>query len=112
MRLRLKTVTHTLIEKLNPAKLGYSPKMASILTAITGHDYGSRDGRGNLYTGLSITSDGFVIAQTEPISSGAFLGTASDLTRNLNRLIEDANLTPEERAEYERLYTAHVTDWR
>jgi hypothetical protein len=57
---------------------------------------------------FSITSDGFIIAQTEPVSSGAFIGTVDDLARNLALLICDANLTPEETQEYGRLYDQHV----
>ena len=101
-----------LAEKLNPRKLGYSPKMAAIVGAIIGHDYGSRDPRGGKIGHISITSDGFIIAQTTSHETGAFLGEASDLERNLIMLVDDAKLTKEERAEYDRLYHSNVTDWR
>src|SRR5690348_2999129 len=58
--------------RINPAALNFSPKMVAIVGAIIGHDYGVRDGRGRQLTGLSITSDGFVIAETTPVSSGTF----------------------------------------
>lgn len=102
----------TLADKLNPKRLGFSPKMAALVGAILGHDYGARDRKGNQLTGLSITSDGFVVASTNPISSGAFIGTASELESNLLLLLTDAKLTREERAEFDALYSMHVTDWR
>jgi hypothetical protein len=86
----------------------YSPRMAALAGAVLGHDFGVRDRKGNRLVGISITSDGFIIAQTEPVSSGAFIGTVDDLARNLALLICDANLTPEETQEYGRLYDQHV----
>lgn len=102
----------SLVNKLNPSRLGYSPKMAAIVGAILGHDYGSRDRKGYRYDSLSITSDGFLIGNTVPVSSGAFLGSASDFDRNLTMLLADAKLTTDERITFNRLYSSHVTDWR
>jgi hypothetical protein len=101
-----------LIMKFTEALKNYSPQMTAVAGAILGHDFGLRDRRGNRWVGLSITSDGFVIASTEPVSSGAMIGTADELAHNLALLICDANLTPEETKEYGRRYDAHVTNWR
>lgn len=103
---------NSLAEKLNPQKLGFSPKMAYLLQAIIGHDYGVRDGRGGFGSSISITSDGFVVVSTSSHESGAFIGAASDLTRNLNLLLAEANLSPEQKIEFDNLYKTHVTDWR
>jgi len=101
-----------LAAKMNPGKLGFSPKMAAIVGAVLGFDYGVRTARGHQLIGLSITSDGFVIATTDPISSGAFLCTAEELARNLALVIADAKLTADETKLYERLYSQHVKNWR
>lgn len=55
---------------------------------------------------LSVTSDGFVTTESE------FLGEAADLDRNLLNLLVAADLTDEERREFERLYRERVDDWR
>src|ERR1039458_5239218 len=49
-------------ERISPRDLGFSPKMAAIVGAIIGHDYGVRDSRGGQLTSLAITSDGYVTA--------------------------------------------------
>jgi hypothetical protein len=41
-----------------------------------------------------------------------FVGEAADLDRNLLNLLIAADLTPEERAEFERGYRERVDDWR
>ena len=53
-----------------------------------------------------MTSDGFVLTDTE------FFGEAADLDRNLLNLLVAAEVTPEERAAFERLYREPVDDWR
>jgi len=102
----------TLAQKLDPGKLGFSPKMAALVGAIIGHDYGARDPRDGQLTSLSITSDGFLIAATSSHESGAFVGSVDDFKRNLDLLLESAKLTPEDRQEFDRLYSQNVTDWR
>jgi len=63
--------------------------------------------------GLSITSDGFVLAQAgPPVSHSVFLGAASDWERNWAWLLDAAGLTVEERAEAGRRYEQNVKDWR
>lgn len=99
-------------DKLNPRTLGFSPKIAYILQAVTGFDYGVRDGKGGYAASLSITSDGYMIAATSSRESGAFLGDAGDLQRNLSALLNEAKLSPAERSEFDKLYASHVMDWR
>jgi len=101
-----------LSDKLNPLKLGFSPFMAAVVGAIIEHDYGVRDRKGGRLTGLSITSDGFVVASSTAHESGALLGSVDDLDRNLALLLQDADLDREERKEFAELYQSHVADWR
>ncbi len=53
---------------------------------------------------LSVTSDGFVLTDAK------FFGEAADLDRNLLNLLVAAEVTPEERADFERLYRERVDD--
>jgi hypothetical protein len=102
-------------ERINPRNLGFSPKMAAIVGAIIGHDYGVRDGRGGELSSLSITSDGYVMAHsTASDGGGAFLGSADDLDRNVEQfslVLHDA-ASDEDAEEFERLYKTNVKDWR
>jgi len=98
-------------ERIDPSNFNFSPKMAYIVGAIIGHDYGVRDRKGGLATSLSITSDGYVTAaSTASDGGGAFIGTATDLDRNLNEYRKE--LSEEDRAEFDRLYATRVNDWR
>jgi hypothetical protein len=107
-------VVATFAERINPRSLGFSPKMTAIVGAIIGHDYGVRDRRGGYLTSLSITSDGFVLAQsTASDGGGALLCDAADLARN----VEDyrfalAGENDEDAETFESLYAANVKDWR
>ena len=107
------STTEQFADRVNPALYGFSPKLTAIVGAIIGHDYGVRDGvrGGRLTGGLAITSDGYVTAQsTASDDGGAFIGTASDLARNLAAW--KADLSAEDRETFERLYASRVTDWR
>lgn len=53
-----------------------------------------------------MTPDGHVI------SDSAMAGVAADLDRNLLNLLVAADLTDDERAEFERRYRERVDDWR
>lgn len=76
-------------KRINPRKYNFSPKFGAILGALIGYDYGIRDGRGGHITGVSVTSDGFVIGRsTASDGGGAFLGTVSDLHANLGQFFE------------------------
>jgi len=101
--------------RIHPGNLGYSPKMAAIVGAIIGHDYGVRDSRGGRLTSLSITSDGYVTAHsTASEGGGAFLGSADDLERNVEEFslnLHDA-ASDEDAEEFDRRYKANVRDWR
>ncbi len=98
-------------ERINPRKFNFSPKLAAIVGAIIGHDYGARDERGGQLMSISITSEGYVVAgSTASDGGGAFIGSADDLARNLDAY--KAELTPADRAEFEHLYSVRVRDWR
>ena len=100
----------TFEERINPANFNFSPKFTAIVGGIIGYDYGARDGKGGKSGALSIASDGFVIAQSTAHESGAFIGTASDLERNVGKYV--ALLTEEDKTEFELRYAQAVTDWR
>jgi hypothetical protein len=78
-----------------------SGKMAAIVAYILGESWTEPD-----IAALSVTSDGFVLTDAE------FFGEAADLDRNLLNLLVAAEVTPEERADFERLYRERVDDWR
>ena len=101
-----------LAKRIDPKRLGYSPKMAALVGAVIGFDYGVRDGKGGKLGHLSITSDGFIIAASTAHESGAFIGTLADFERNLKSLIQDANLTDSEKMMFAKLYKSNVTDHR
>jgi hypothetical protein len=92
----------TIADKLRPDRFSaMSSKMAAIVAYILGESWTEPE-----IAALSVTSDGFVLTDAE------FFGEAADLDRNLLNLLVAAVLTPEERAEFERLYRARVDDWR
>jgi hypothetical protein len=92
----------TLVDKLHPDRFSaMSGKMAAIVAYILGESWTEPE-----IDALSVTSDGFVLTDAE------FFGEAADLDRNLLNLLVVADLTPAERAEFERLYRKHVDDWR
>ena len=102
-------------DRVNPRNLGFSPKLTAIVGAILGHDYGVRDRKGGLLSGLSITSDGYVMASsTASDGGGAFIGSAEDLERNLEQyiMVLHDDVSDEDAEEFERRYKANVTDWR
>ena len=62
---------------------------------------------------LVVTSDGFVLAQTEgEVGANEMPGTEVDLNRNLLDLIEAAGLTAEEIHEFGRLQRKHIRRYR
>lgn len=78
-----------------------SGKMTAIVAYVLGQSWTEPE-----IIALSVTSDGFVTTDAE------FMGEAADLDRNLLNLLVAAELSPEERAEFERLYRERVDDWR
>ena len=98
-------------ERIDPSQFNFSPKLTAIVGAIIGHDYGVRDRKGGYLSSLSITSDGFVVASsTASDGGGAFIGSASDMIRNLDSF--KAELSEPDRKEFEALYASRVADWR
>jgi hypothetical protein len=92
----------TLASKLEPGRFSaMSGKMAAIVGFILGESWTEPE-----IAALSVTSDGFVLTDAE------FFGEAADLDRNLLNLLVAAEVTPEERADFERLYRERVDDWR
>lgn len=85
-------------KRINPRKYNFSPKFGAILGALIGYDYGIRDGRGGHITGVSVTSDGFVIGRsTASDGGGAFLGDVKDLRSNLAEFLKHLRVTDAER---------------
>jgi hypothetical protein len=92
----------TLADKLRPDHFtAMSGRRAAIVAYILGESWTEP-----AISALSVTSDGFVTTEAE------FFGEAADLDRNLLNLLIAAELTPEERAEFERRYSERVDDWR
>ncbi len=92
----------TLADKLRPTRFTeMSGKMAAIVAFILGESWTDPE-----IVALAVTSDGFVTTESE------FFGEASDLDRNPLNLLVAADLTTNERAEFERLYQERVDDWR
>jgi hypothetical protein len=91
-----------LADKLHPDRYSaMSGKMAAIVGYILGESWTKP-----VIAALSVTSDGFVLTDAE------FFGEAADLDRNLLNLLIVAELTADERVEFERRYRERVDDWR
>lgn len=56
--------------------------------------------------GISITSDGCAV------SGGWFIGSADDLERNVRGFLRAAELTREERVQFQANWDLRVDDWR
>lgn len=98
-------------DRIHPRNFNFSPKLAAIVGAVIGHDYGVRDGRGGHLYSIAITSDGHVLASsTASGGGGAFVGSAADLDRNLADYRDV--LTAADRAEFDRRYRGRVLDYR
>jgi hypothetical protein len=94
--------TVTLADKLHPDRFSaMSDKMAAIVSFVLGESWTEPE-----IASLSVTSDGFVLTDAE------FFGEAADLDRNLLNLLVAAEVTSDERADFERLYRERVDDWR
>lgn len=55
---------------------------------------------------MSVSSDGYVTTDSD------FLGDAADLDRNIRKLLIAAQLSPDERQEFARLFRERVRDHR
>jgi hypothetical protein len=99
----------SLSKKLNPAGFTeMSPKMAAIVGYIIDAKFTTPG-----ITDLCITADGFVLAQVEgDIGLNQWIGSAENLERNWNSLLDVAQLSNGERTKAKALYSIRVTDWR
>ena len=89
-----------LAEKLHPDRFSaMSGKMAAIVGYILAESWTEPE-----IAALSVTSDGYVL------TDAVFFGEAADLDRNLLNLLVAAEVTPDERADFERLYCERVDD--
>lgn len=94
-----------LIHKLRPDRFtAMSGKMAAIVGYILDERFSDP-----AISELVVTSDGFVLAQTEgEVGANDVIGGESDLNRNLLSLIEAAGLTEEEIREFGRLQRERI----
>jgi hypothetical protein len=91
----------TLAEKLHPARFpNMSGKMAAIVAYILNQTWTSPS-----IIELMVTSDGHLLACHEgDCGCNDYLGWASDLEANWNRLLDVAGLSPAERKEAEAAF--------
>lgn len=92
----------TLKDKLHPDRFTeMSGKMAAIIAFVLGEDWTDP-----AIQWMSVSSDGYVTTDTD------FLGDAADLDRNIRKLLIAAQLSPEEREEFARMFQERVDDHR
>jgi len=98
-------VREALIEKLHPDRFtAMSGKMAAIVGYILDERFSDP-----AISELVVTSDGFVLAQTEgEVGANEMIGEERDLNRNLLSLIEAAGLTDDEIREFGRLQRERI----
>lgn len=95
-----------LIEKLRPERF---TEMSGKMAAIVGYILGERF-TDPAISELVVTSDGFVLAQSEgEVGANDLIGTEADLNRNLLDLIGAAGLTDEEAREFGRLQRERIS---
>ena len=94
-----------LIEKLRPDRFtAMSGKMAAIVGYILDERFSDP-----AISELVVTSDGFVLAQTEgDVGANDMIGEEADLNRNLLSLIEAAGLSEDELREFGRLQRERI----
>jgi hypothetical protein len=90
-----------LAQKLHPARFtAVSGKMAAIVGLILGETFTEP-----AIASIFVTSDNFILAMDEgDIGYSHFIGSAADLRRNWDALLDVAELTEEEHAEATRLF--------
>ena len=86
-------IRESLVKKLNPARFSnMSSKMAAIVGFFIGEEFTEPH-----FVEMVVTSDGYALARLQgDIGCNEFLGAFSDLKRNMDNLIEVAELTEEE----------------
>ncbi len=94
-----------LVDKLRPDRFtAMSGKMAAIVGYILDERFSDP-----AISELVVTSDGFVLAQTEgDVGANDMIGDEADLNRNLLSLIEAAGLSEEEVREFGRLQRERI----
>ena len=94
-----------LIDKLRPDRFtAMSGKMAAIVGYIVDERFSEP-----AISEMVVTSDGFVLAQTEgEVGANDLIGEEADLNRNLLTLIEAAGLSDEEIREFGRLQRERI----
>ena len=94
-----------LVEKLRPDRFtAMSGKMAAIVGYILDERFSDPP-----ISELVVTSDGFVMAQSEgEVGANDLIGDEADLNRNLLTLIEAAGLTEDEVREFGRLQRERI----
>lgn len=95
----------TLVEKLRPDRFtAMSGRMAAIIGYILDERFTDP-----AISELVVTSDGFVLAQSEgEAGANDLIGSEADLNRNLLDLIAAAGLTDEEAREFGRLQRERI----
>jgi len=88
-------------EKFSPDRFRCSPKFHAVLGFILGERWTSPS-----LASLSITSDGFLV------SGHNFLGTVSDLERNLTEVLDFVKCTPQQKVEFWKHYKNRISDFR
>lgn len=85
----------SIADKLHPSNFtAMSPMMAALVQCVVGFDAGVTP----RLMALTVTSDGFVLAQRDgDLGYDAFIGAFSDFRNNWNRLLEAAELSDEEK---------------
>ena len=103
------TVSLTLTRKLHPSRFPHmSNKMAAIVAYILDEQWTSPR-----ITEMAITSDGQVLtAMDGEVGLNHIIGGAKDLDRNIEDLLDAAELSNEEKADWIVLYHIRVVDWR
>jgi len=98
-------VQEALIDKLRPDRFtAMSGKMAAIVGYIVDERFSEP-----AISEMVVTSDGFVLAQTEgEVGANDLIGEEADLNRNLLTLIEAAGLSDEEIREFGRLQRERI----
>lgn len=94
-----------LVDKLRPDRFtAMSGKMAAIVGYILDERFSDP-----AISELVVTSDGFVLAQTEgEVGANDMMGEEADLNRNLLTLIEAAGLSQDEIREFGRLQRERI----
>lgn len=92
----------SLTAKLHPDRFtAMSPKMTAIIAYVLGEEWTDPQ-----ISWMSVSSDGYATTDSD------FLGDAADLDRNIRKLLIAAQLSPDERQEFARLFRERVDDHR